>query len=249
MKRFALALGVATVFGFLAILGTAYVAHGDQTIEVCGPRLSVAERISDSFVALHTMDGKCRGSGFLIAPDGEQLVMTACHVAETFKDKETGKYDAVRLLKADDNGETSWYGDVVYSDENGPDVALVRPRMRVPHLAADLELTDKLRLGEPAYYCGTPAGYHGLFEQSIVSQPHVYRDKCDFFMVNGCGYFGSSGSGVYVLRGGKPVAVGVVVRLAWGRRTEDGVIVLNKAPMLCETQAAMASVLKTYKGK
>jgi hypothetical protein len=104
--------------------------------------------------------------------------------------------------------EATQDGRVVWYDEES-DLALLRPsapRSLPPGagLGHDGERTVR---GEPVWYCGYGSGLPWNLVRSIVNQ-----ELPGWLVVNGEGWYGHSGSGVYVRRGRGYALVGVVSR-------------------------------------
>lgn len=142
------------------------------------------------------------GSCVALSYAGETYFLTAAHVAGENKVMELYKEcdgpDSFRTIKVD--------VIAVGNPEAGPDLALFKPRDAGTIPTARFNPLLKLREGEPAWYVGTPMGFHRSFERTIINNPHVRAgiedDKLwDHISVNGNGTFGNSGGPVFVRRG------------------------------------------------
>src|SRR5262245_42318663 len=147
-------------------------------------------------VRLHDRGGDYLGcgSGVVIELDGKVLVLTAAHVAEggflppTLTLHKEGEECGV---------ETTWQCDVE-SVSKTSDLALLKPRETTGLKAARYDGDTFVRRGETCWYCGTPRGLHASLEKSIVNRPCAVVDDRHYLLVNGNGWYGNSGCGVYV---------------------------------------------------
>lgn len=178
---------------------------------------SIQSEIVDTYVQVNTPDG-ATGAGVVVDFAGEKLILTCAHVVEDAP-RIAGKVATLRPLtvKKIKNGETLYAAkaDIVQvgNSNTGVDLALIRPRSNPPR-AAKWCPQSPARLGEDCWYIGTPGGVHARLERSIISQ---VAEKCPlsdgtFVAVNGCGYYGSSGGPVFVLRDGHYYLTGIVSR-------------------------------------
>lgn len=222
----------------LALLSFPWSLAGNLTGPQCGPAeccapadQTVEQGVCDPYVQI-TIPGKCIGSGTVIRVGDETLILTCAHVAICMVDETDGAAVLGQAILT--QGKKSWKADlaVVRFDR---DLALLRPKSAdgfsgVAHYTGK----EKLTRGEDVWYCGTPRGFHSSLERSIVNQ--VCPDG--MVAVNGNGWYGNSGCGVYVKRGGRFVLVGVMVRLVW---------VDPRSPILCEPQEEINRLLNLYR--
>lgn len=176
------------------------------------------------------------GSGVVLFERGEVVVMTADHVVDGVDNGDT--YDLIKRSESG-GGMIVWTAKVAYRAA-GIDLALLRPDNPsglIPAVVAD-GAKPAMR-GEPVWYVGTPMGMHGSLERSIVNHP-TYRHEDDhvYLAVNGNGWFGNSGCGVYVERAGRLCLVGIVSRGVWGD---------ERTPILCEPLDSITAVLAAYR--
>lgn len=173
-------------------------------------------------------------SAVILQVDGETLALTCKHVAE---------YCVApchcKLIKVSEElgVRTEWDATVAYLSATH-DLALLKPAEPTGLKPAVFLGDVKLERGEDCWYCGTPRGFHSSLEKSIINHPHCDADGERGFTVNGNGWYGNSGCGVYVLRDSKFVLVGILSRLVW---------VDPRTPLFCQGQAAIKAVLCDYK--
>jgi hypothetical protein len=147
-----------------------------------------------SYVEIRTSTG-C-GSGTWIHTRRGPRILTAWHVVEGA--------ESVDIRRELDGSKafTSIAGEVESHSETS-DIAVIRPAC-VPRDVVPITLRPiDLSPGETCWYMGTPDATHGMLERSIINR----LDYHDYgagrhFIVNGNGWFGNSGCGVYVERGG-----------------------------------------------
>ncbi len=185
---------------------------------------SPAEAIAAAYVQVNGDAGT--GSGVCVG----EYVVTARHVTEAS--------DEVTLKRGDEDQMHTVIGDVIFQSDEA-DLAVIKPRYPVHGSQPATLSTTPLARGETVWYCGTTIGIHGCIEKSIVNLPKYTKDKHSYFAVNGGGWYGNSGGGCYVIRDGKPVLVGILVRL---------IKCDHKSPVLCETGAAIEKCLSQCKG-
>lgn len=191
------------------------------------------------YLEVRSPDGT--GSGVVIDWKGEQLVLTAAHVTEGYKE--------VELYKEMDGGEmkSTWVGDVVWEgspEGDFPDLALVRPRAKLNLPSANFDPSIRIERGEDVWVVGTHSGIHGSLEKTTVNRPSYRvedeRNSRSYTLVNGNPWYGNSGGPIYVKREGDYFMVGIVVRLA----------ALNpRTPIACEKLDAVAKVLAEFTGE
>ena len=172
---------------------------------------------------LITNDGGT-GSGVAVGPD---LILTAAHVAGGLE------HSTVRHQSDDGSHLEEWDATVVRTSAKY-DLALLRTSR--PHGLPVVSLnTTPLVRGEEVWYCGSAKGEYGMLEHSIVNHPYYGSPGgSHYLIVNGNGWFGDSGCGVYVKRNGRFVLAGIMVHLLWGDA---------RAPLGCEPQDAIASFM------
>ena len=219
------------------------------TPKVCAPtqiELLPAEVVAPYVEVLNPAQ-KGRGAGTVIEVDGEVLVLTAGHVVAGYKVKDAEDLPATISKKALDLTESQpadviWYSPV--EEEKGHDLALLRPRNAKNLKPARLLLTPDIKIGEPTWYIGTPMGEHGRLERSIVASLGERRLNHKWLGTNGCGYFGNSGGGLYVERGGHYHLAGVVTRISG---SYPKAMVLSKTPQ--DILGFLDSYRQSKKGK
>lgn len=208
-------------------------AAGSVKTDVVAPAVSVREH----------RDAPC-GSGTVIRLDGEVLILTAAHVVDGAAKKGDPVYLAVRQ---GGDVETRRCRIVAYGwsggPDSGPDLALLRPDRAAGLDAAEVLRADDAALdhGETVFYCGDGAGLHRSLERSIINAPEWEPDDepyRTYTRVNGLGWYGHSGSGLFVRRRDRWVLAGVVVMLERGRDP--------KSPLLCETPQTVRTFLARY---
>lgn len=141
------------------------------------------------------------GTGTVIRHGGKLYVLTAAHVVSPGDDKER---QVVRSKKGRVYSERK--AKVVALDpcEDLALLSLDDPAGLYPALLPDT-LTDPTP-GEDVWYSGYGGRLPWNLQRGIVNQ----YDPDDGYWVNGGGWFGHSGSAVYVKRGGKLVVSGVL---------------------------------------
>src|SRR5581483_8694583 len=182
--------------------------------------------------------GEGYGSGVLIRHRGELLVLTAAHVAELAVEGKEAPF-IINLTFMDGRvmgGEVIRFSPDWRKGE--PDLALVRPCGLTDGLqpAALVNGDPRFELGEEVFYCGFGGGFGPSLEKSIVN-----RVFARFIAVNGHGWFGHSGSGVFVKRRGKWVVAGVLVAFVVHPNQHP------KSPLACE--AALREWLDSTEGE
>jgi S1-C subfamily serine protease len=199
----------------------------------------VQEEVVEPFQEVRVAGGL--GSGTVVKVADEVLVLTAAHVVEGAQNDG----GPVHIRRERGHTTTLISCDIVrYSppeESGGDDLALLKPADPAGLVPAALGLGEKLPAGRDVWYIGSPDGLHGSLERSIVNKPeHRFpkTGKQTFFLVNGSGYYGSSGGGVYVRNDeGKLVLVGVVTRAATGG---------PKTPLGCERPETVRKFLDGY---
>lgn len=196
------------------------------------------------------------GAGTVIEVDGEKLILTAGHVVEGYASEPAPQTDekgnkvvpeektirkiTIRKETAETASELEaavlWYSPP--EEQGGNDLALLRPYKADTLRAAPLLDRGILHLGESTWYIGTPAGLHARLERSIVAVRGFRLYGRNWTITNGCGYYGSSGGGLYVLRDGRYVLAGVVTRMFTNN---------PKGALLVKTPADIRGFLESYK--
>jgi S1-C subfamily serine protease len=211
----------------------------------------VREQIVKPSVVVANPDDRPNGTGTAIAVGRETLILTAAHVvaeawdvpATTWRDGDGNEVIAappdrkprpVWVYTKDRKVETKRQARLVWYDAAN-DLALLRPAcakgLVVAHVACPkIELDE----GEDAWYCGYGGGLVQNLQKTIINQ-----DDDEWTTVNGGGWYGHSGSGLFVSRGGKLVLVGVVVQLQNTRNP--------KSPIRCVTRAKIGAFLRAYR--
>jgi len=180
---------------------------------------------------VHIDAGKYLGSGITIVHNGELHVLTAAHVvSDVMKLKSIRFIDAKGEVYSREEKVTPRYVDCTWKNdtklrcqvvwysadwEGGAiDLALLKPDAAGLKLLKDAgvkgaTLAGKedagLEEGEDAWYCGSGGGIKWGLEKTIISR---FDDR--YLVVNGCGWFGHSGSGVFVKRGDSFKLVGII---------------------------------------
>ncbi len=225
---------------FALFTASVVVAPATLTLQPAACQCGVPDLLTDivtPYVEVHVYgeDGRSRGcgSGVVLEIDGTILVLTNAHVAGM-----CGGSNTAKLVKhSEEPGiETAWALDVEFVSQCA-DLAFLKPRISCGLHPAKLGDTKLVR-GETCWYCGTPMGFHASIEKTIINRPTVERDGHRYTAVNGNGWYGNSGGGMYVERDGKYVLVGIVTRLVW---------IDARTPLLCEDQKSIAEFLKEYK--
>lgn len=104
-------------------------------------------------------------------------------------------------------------GEVTYDDDL--DLAIITLRWVPPGPLADLSPVAELTVGEPAMYVGYAKRREKTLERSLISGLCVpeWLGVGPRFSVNGNGYYGSSGSSIWVYRCGLPRLAGVLAQI------------------------------------
>lgn len=205
------------------------------------------EEVLAPYVEVGSPGGGGTGAGTVIEVEGEKLVLTAGHVVDGYKVK--GEDERPATIRKQAEGLTSSQpADVIYfspvEEKRGNDLALLRPRNAKGLKPARLLLTPELQVGEPTWYVGTPMGEHSRLERSIVALLHYQALKRDWIATNGCGYFGNSGGGLYVERGGHYRLAGVITRISGNY---PKAMVMSKTPQ--DIARFLAAYRQSQKGK
>lgn len=221
------------------------------------PEGSVACDVVEPSVTIFTP--VAAGTGTLIEYKGELLILTAAHVAE---DLYTPRVDlfinekgepvvqvnqeplTADIITSDGRSMKArpvWYSPK-WSEAGGVDLALLRPLGSTRGIRPALVLTEKdaaPELGEDLYYCGFGGGIFENLEKSIVNKVAE-----DHIRTNGIGFYGHSGSGVYLKREGRWKLAGVLVRFAMDPRANW------RSPMECESRVVkfLDSYIESKKG-
>lgn len=193
------------------------VMAGPLTDQVISPSVEVCDK--DSGI----------GTGTVIEWKGKKLILTAAHVIE-----DAGSF-TVRL-KSRVGKLIRYHKATVILYDGIRDLALLEPvdPKTLPPGAKIAPVNRELEAGDDVWYCGSGGGMFQNLQRSIINQ---LDDK--FTWVNGGGWYGHSGSGVYrkSKRGYEMIAVLVVLRD--GRNP--------KAPLGCVPLADLHSFLKRYR--
>lgn len=211
------------------------LADADAPVSASAP--DVADVVT-SYVEVAVFDEQSRSIGsasaVIIQVDGETLALTCKHVAEYCVSP-----CKCKLVKVSEElgVRTEWDAAVAYISATH-DLALLKPAESSGLTPAAFVGDVELRRGEDCWYCGTPRGFHSSLEKSIINRPHCEDDGERGFAVNGNGWYGNSGCGVYVVRDNRFVLVGIISRLIW---------VDPRTPLFCQGQAAIKAVLCDYK--
>lgn len=194
------------------------------------------------------------GSGTVIQLDGKPYVLTAFHVVEdmmwdvsVYYDVFGTKHEVKKRAEVPfkDARGCPYKGKVVFhtpvEEDGGHDLALleVLGDPRGLHAAA-LDLDAEMTPGRAVWYIGTPAGVAASLERSIVSR----TDYEGWTMVNGNGWYGNSGGGLFVKRHGAFYLCGVVVRMT-GTDNPKAAVLAQKPSTIKE----FLSQYRTFNGK
>lgn len=197
---------------------------------------SVADQVVSPSVVV--LADNSMGTGTAITFKGNVYVLTAAHVVAdnmnptlTFRVDGTGKTTVtidktpkpVTLASKNKTGKavTNQSGKIIWYDAHN-DLALILPNNPDSLTPAQPPDCYEPELGEDVYYCGSGGGLHWSLVKSIVNQ---YDDT--YLTVNGAGWYGHSGSGVYMKRGGNWQLHGVLVAFAqWPKNN-------IRSPMVC----------------
>ena len=186
-----------------------------------------AKDIKHCSVQVRTPSGG-HGSGTIGYVDGELFVLTAEHVASLDDEVEVG------LERAGEVGLWLKARCVHASIKN--DLALLKLDYEPVGPWPDLCVADTVELDEPVVYCGW-GGWAPLYlEHSRVQNEWVdFRPELGYacFLVGGNGQAGNSGSAVWVVRKGRYVLAGVILR-GWS----------NGAPIICIHPSDLSDFLR-----
>jgi S1-C subfamily serine protease len=148
------------------------------------------------------VDDRLQGAGVTILWGGRVCVLTAGHVVNG------GQKFGVRRA----GGRT--VECELIKQGNPVDLALLCPLDNLDCPAALLCSVEALKPGESLWTIGAPGGLEGSLHPATVDVPCVrYRGR-HYLRYAGDGWYGNSGGGVYVLRGGKWMLCGITVMLA-----------------------------------
>lgn len=210
-------IAAAVLLLVLAVVGRAAgapVMAGPESEQIVAPSCKVASP-------------RGYGSGVLLTLPGKDglYVLTASHVVEdavqqayvTYQDEdgEEHRLAVPARMRCELADGRPFEGTVVFwnpdYERRGADLALLRAESDLEHPRTAILLPEQVtfRLGEPAWYCGWGSGVPASLERTIVN--HVGEQ---LLRVNGNGWYGHSGSGVFVERDGKYVLCGIVTQLA-----------------------------------
>lgn len=176
------------------------------------------------------------GAGTMITYRDKVYVLSCHHVAGDVTPEEGG-WPLVLKSRAG-RVKTERPGRVVLSDAK-LDLALIEVRPGGPELHPGLDaspLPDKdpgAEAGDECWYCGA-AYIEWNLQRGVVMGDEVtsYRGEVtDYLAVSGSAWYGHSGSGVFVVRGGRPVLAGVLViglNIGRGPRPPAGAVPLYK---------------------
>lgn len=183
------------------------------------------------------------GSGTCIRVRGELLILTAGHVVKGADLVRIKKTFGVRVGL---DGISQRATVVAFSDpDSGLDLSLVKPADGYGEgltPAAVLDTPTVLHLGEAVWYCGSGGGIENNLERSILNRLNFLMpgEPVPYLVVNGNGWHGHSGSGVFVKRGGRFQLAGVVLA---GLRTYP------KTPVFCRQPQEVRDFLAAYGAK
>lgn len=220
MKYLAFVLLTAIVAGpgvYLFLLSPPSIEAGPPPTDCSEEDLArLGRQALDCAVLIGGESGSYWGAGTLIRVDGDVYVLTAEHVVP-----EDSIYHCTLRTGA-------WFTAERVHGSLEHDMALLRPRF-IPDgllLSRTAHITlGRPRPGEPVWYCGYGSSVPFNLDRGIVSRVHP-----DTVAVTGNAWFGHSGSGVFVRRGGNYYLVGVMSCLA---SDEEGYGYL-RTPVLAE---------------
>ena len=195
---------------------------------------SLEQEVLLPYVEFMDKSDTCIGAGSVIEYKGKVYILTAGHVVAALNPKDENgvplsNEKKCHLRKVDEQGKQyqTWEGRVValhYDLE--VDLGLVEvpnPKGLTP---AKFKGDVKLHRGQDCWYIGTPGRLHAWLEKSIIARPEFYSDLYHDWDpdgdyeevlrvgVNGNGWYGNSGGGLYVEDSGHFYLVGVIVELA-----------------------------------
>jgi S1-C subfamily serine protease len=208
------------------------------------PALSpVANLVADEVVApyweVRETPDTFNGSGVAVRVAEETLILTASHVvADSGFLGRSIPYSKVYLFKEGKGSQQRLLAHVVaLGNQDGVDLALLRPDDSTTLQPAQALIVDPVRVGEDCWYIGTGGGVHQRLERSIVSRVDWFDRDQQWTQVNGNGWFGNSGGPLFVVRNGHYRLAGIVVRM-WASDP--------KAPMLVENPARIRAFIQKY---
>lgn len=200
MKRFPICV-LGLMLGLAVAACLAPLAACDARREVAQP--NIVETAQQSYVGIaRTLDGGVGGSGVCVQFLNRRCVLTAAHCVEEGK-------DTLVVVAREKRSEHK----VIASDAKMDLAVLDAPdldRLYVYHY------TIGVNVGEDAVHVSTPGGVEGSLGKGYVSKAefdHPYTRI--FVLVTGRAYAGDSGSGVFVLRNGRPHLAGIAVITVW----------------------------------
>jgi hypothetical protein len=206
------------------------------------------------YVEVRLSDGGRCGAGTVISyvccGHADVYVLTAGHVVDANKESEGDKHSMLVRKESEKGFDASreWIADIVkVSFDETHDLGLLK--VRNPDGMKAARYTGKVGLGrgQDCWYIGTNGGLHGWLEKSIIARPQYettremwgkHTKPVCYVGVNGNGYYGNSGGGLFVLDSGHYRLVGVVVELA--RPNE-------KSPLLAVRQQEITEFLASYR--
>lgn len=178
-----------------------------------------------------SIDGQCVGSGICVRHEGRFVVLTAAHVAEAAVEAKVPQLELVidqvngLILKIMDSAPrtflctwrdgTTAEASVIGKNGNwfttGLDLAVLMPENATEAFKKGwgsklVDIKAELEEGEDVWFCGSGGAIPFMLEKTILN-----KQDGRFLTVNGIGWYGHSGSGVFVKRGGEYVLVGIIV--------------------------------------
>jgi len=205
----------------------------------CNAPTPLEKGVIQPYVEVKTDSGT--GSGTVIRWKGETLILTAAHVVS--HDGEQDKSGIV--LRQESAGKTvEREAEIVHfsapEEYGGHDLALLKPVDASGLVPAKLGLKLRLTPGQDCWVIGTGGGLHRNLARTIINRTDYRACKGNTFLLVNSGYFGHSGSSVYVRDGDGYALVGVIVRIVWNG---------PRSPLMAQTQKTVAAFLGDYKAK
>lgn len=200
------------------------------------PSTLLQKQVVESYVELRTTESIGSGVELLIdGPKGEEAVVLTCsHVV--------GTHTRVDVIKRSVGMDMTRRGKVIFKspveEDGGDDLALIKCEARFGFVPQKWRSPRIVNPGETVWYCGTPMGLHRSLEKSIVNQnDYEFFDKT-VYLINGNGWFGHSGCGVYYYDGSDYRLFGIICRIVWGDA---------RTPILVKGSKVIDKFLQVYK--
>ncbi len=209
----------------------------------------IKDEVVAPYVEVRTHADQPGGAGTVIEVGGKKLILTAHHVVSEVKGRELNLGGLKTTLppvvwigydrggrRVEQSATVVWHSPI--EEDGGCDLALLLPADDTDLIAAKVLGVNDTTEGEDAWTIGTPGRLRGSLDRTVINRPKFEWTGRPFILVNGNGTYGSSGGGMYVLRGGVWHLAGVVVRM---HHTGN-----PKSPLMCQTPETIGSFLKSY---